>query len=223
MNLYLTLAAALVLASVVVGARAQTITWGSPLFTYLYDSNGVTWNDSINVQLGYFTPGFAPGTSNTADWDSNWKMVDQTAYNPDLGYFTSNVTLPKSDDGSDPVFLDQAAYLWIHNSTVAESGSEWLLTRTDWEFIDSTVGCCDKTLADQWSTSELGEANPPVWGGQGGVGGGGTYTSTSNSYSLQTYGFETSSPIPEVSSSVVGIALMFGLVMKRRRPSRSIP
>ncbi len=206
-----------------VSARAATINWGSLYFTDMVDSTGSPLDPGFTFQLGGFTSGFTPSASNVGDWGTNWRVFDEAEYSAETSSFSSSQVM--LSDGSsagyqDPEvrfdFAEREAFLWIRNSAEAVQGSEWLLVRADdWLFPAAGGDCCDNTLPLEWSTSDLAAATP-VWGGQGSVSGSG-YRTTTESHTLQTYGFELSSPVPEPSSALVGILLVSGLVFRRKR------
>lgn len=197
---------------------AQTLDWGSAVFSELVDSEGQTLDNTFVFELGAFVGGFVPDETNVDDWLSYWRVFDQAAYNPSLGYFTSQVNM--LDDGtSDSSYLTSGslsfeglgAYLWVRNGDDPVEGTEWLLTRADnWTFPTAIPGCCDNGTPLQWSVSDLDSGDIPKWGNQGGVEGPGVYSVT-GPYTLQTYTF-----VPEPSSLAL-VAFAAGLMLRRRR------
>jgi hypothetical protein len=199
--------------------RAQTLNWGSAVFSQIVDSTGQTLDNTFVFEIGAFTEGFVPEESNVDSWLANWKVFDQAAYNQSIGYFSSTVHM--LDDGTSdspemsagaPSFEGLSAYLWIRKGDDPVEGSEWLLTRADnWTFPTATPGCCDKELPVQWSVSDLDGGDVPEWGKQGDVSGSGVSTSTGGPYTLQTFTF-----VPEPGTAMMS-ALGIGCLCLRRR------
>lgn len=201
-----------------VSARAQTINWGSEVFSDLTDSNGVTLDDLFVFEIGAFKSGFVPLESNTGEWLDHWQVFDRAAYNPEAGYFTGTTRM--KDDGTAASlwmtpgalsFEGLEAFLWIRKGDEPVPGNEWLLARADnWTFPTAAPGCCDNELPVEWSVSDLA-AEVPRWGRQGGAQGPGEH-SDPGAHTLQTYTF-----VPE--PSVMVLAALAGAcgVWRRRR------
>jgi hypothetical protein len=206
--------------------QAQTLDWGSRVFSDIVDSEGQTLDNTFLFQLGAFDPLFIPTEENMNQWVSNWRVFDQASYNPGIGYFanwsTETDTLRMLDDGTSnspfetagaPSFEGLTAYIWIRKGDQPVEGSEWLLTRAStWVFPNATPGCCDNELDVQWSVSDLDtHGETPLWGGYGTVEGPGVFT-PSGPHDLQTYTF-----VPEPSSSLLAAAAGILTVLRRRR------
>jgi hypothetical protein len=207
------------------GASAQTINWGSEVFSDLRDSNGLTLDDLFVFEIGAFDPGFSPLETNTTEWLDNWNVFDRAAYNGPLGYFTG--TTEMTDAGLSispalaadiPSFEGMSAYLWIRKGDLPVPGSEWLVVRaTDWTFPTAVPGCCDNGLPVEWSVSELTTGDTPKWGRQGDQPGPGIYTVT-DTHTLQTYTF-----VPEPSATLTGLLSLPPLLRRRRKFGKSRP
>ena len=210
----------------VLKASAQQLNWGSSVFSDLVDSKGDALENTFVFEIGAFNPGFTPTLSNLLDWRSNWQVFDRAAYNGIeepvddgiFGYFTGTARM--LDDGrSDSAFMTPSAlsfeglsgYLWIRKGDDPVAGSEWSLTRANnWVFPNAIPGCCDNDTPFNWSTSDLTEADVPLWGRQGKISGPGE-VSNSGIHTLQTYTF-----VPEPSSFLMLLSAS-GLLMVRRR------
>ncbi len=211
------------------GLQAQTINWGSAVFSELVDSSGNTLDDTFVFELGSFVNNFTPNDSNTEDWMANWQVFDVAAYNGVdevdddgiFGYFTSSVHMNASGT-SDSVALSPAAisfegldaYMWVENTDVIKDGTEWMLTRdTSWVFPNADSDCCGNALPIEWSTSDLKSATALVWGTHGGMKGGGLVSHT-GSFAIQTATF---APVPEPSQLLLsGIAAMLFTLRRKR-------
>ncbi len=199
--------------------EAQTLEWGSEVFSDLVDSHGNTLDTAFVFELGAFADGFVPDQTNTSSWLKNWRVFDRASYSQDNGYFSSTVQM--LDNGrSDSTyqtpgtmsFEGLGAYIWVRKGDNPVEGSEWLLTRANtWTFPTATPGCCDNQPPTQWSVSDLGNGNVPLWGGQGGIDGSGVHTDF-GTHTLQTFTF-----VPEPSSVLlVGMAGAFTVLRRRR-------
>lgn len=210
-----------VISCLLAGSRlsAQTLNWGSEVFSDLADSNGITLDDTFVFELGAFLDGFIPDETNVDAWASNWRVFDQAAYNQSLGYFTSTVQMldnGTSDSaystGGAMSFEGLSAYLWVRNSDDPVEGTEWLLTRSDaWVFPTAVPGCCDNEVPLQWSVSDLDGGDIPNWGNQGGIIGPGEYTVT-GPYTLQTFTF-----VPEPSAAALAFVGICACFLRRKR------
>jgi hypothetical protein len=185
------------------------------------DSDGVEVDNSFVFELGSFFNGFVPTSSNVDQWLSNWEVFDSTTYDTDFSYFAGDVYVQAGVTSSNPTastlsFSGLDAYIWVRKGDVPIEGAEWLLTRsTDWAFPVDGPECCDLTL-QEWSTaSDLTILDDPLWGRQHNVLGPGEYTTNSSgSASLQTFTF-----IPEPSSFLLSAVAAMGALLRRRRPS----
>lgn len=205
--------------------HAQTLNWGSEFASSIVDSEGVVLDNAFVFEIGAFTAGFTPQESNVSDWSANWLVFDRASYSQENGYFTSAVHYLNDGTSNSAYqspgassFAGMEAFLWVRNSSDPVVGTEWLLTRaSNWVFPapNQNPDCCD-TEVIEWSVSDLTGTDVPVWGNQGGVLGGGSYTVT-GSYDLQTHTF-----VPEPSSMMM-IALAGSILTLRRRRAVVIP
>ena len=198
-------------------AAAQTIDWGSPMFSDLVDSTGKTLDSGYTFEIGAFTPNFTPDQTNVTEWAANWHTFDSAAYNKDLGYFTSSVQMAAGGQSSNPLFAnlglnfqDLHGYLWIRNSDTPLPGVQWLLARAASWIFPTYTGCCANTAPLQWSVSDLAPTTP-VYGKQGEIPGAGVFTD-SGTHTLQTYTF-----VPEPSTPLLVILAGATLALRRRR------
>ena len=211
-------------------SNAQTLNWGSAVFTDLIDSDGNTLPEGVyTFELGVFVSGFVPEESNVSQWLGNWRVFDTAGYN---GYDGPGDELYGIITGTEQIqngvtsasnlsfsFAGLSAYLWIRKGDQAEEGSEWFLGRaTNWTFPLTGGGCCEDDPPIEWSVSDLiTNGETPLWGNHGGVEGPGdhSYTGTwggsGHPYVVQTYTF-----VPEPSSLLLA-AFSAGLMFRRRR------
>ena len=207
------------------GARAQTINWGSEVFSDLRDSNGQTLGDIYVFEIGAFDPGMDPASeplsTNLDAWLDHWNVFDRASYNGSLGYFTGTVEMTDAGlsnspwlNADIPSFEGLDAYLWIRKGDTPVPGSEWLVVRAaNWTFPTAIPGCCDNSLPAEWSVSDLTPANTPAWGAQGPVTGPGEYT-YGGATTLQTHTFPV---VPEPSAALAFAALALSSIARRRR------
>lgn len=240
------LLSAAVITLLTAAAHAQTINWGSEVYSDLRDSHGTTLTGDFTFELGAFVlpdhvTAFTPTALNMADWFTNWVVFDTAAYNPTFNYFTSTVDMTDTGRSSDAPsglvnFSGRDAYVWIHYGTVPNSSAtEWLLVRdtntsaltdpaTNWIFPTANTHCCDPDLPLEWSVTDLTSTDLPKYGYQTGTNQGDTYTKTGTG-DLRASGVEGSyvlqtasfTSVPELSSSVLVLILgILGLTDRRR-------
>ena len=192
--------------------KAQTLEWGSAVFSDLVDSHGEELDDSFVFELGTFDVGFTPTDSNYGDWFANWRVFDTASYSAANGYFTSTIDVQGVSD-YDSLFEGMSAYIWVRNDSTPGTNTEWFLGRKSvgpeaWVFPDLDPDCCPTGEVTQWSITSLG-GEPPVWGNQGGVLGGGD-SSVGGPFDLQTH------VVPEPGSALLFL-LGSGLCLFRHR------
>jgi len=217
MKTYLTTIALACVLAVGPRAAAQTIDWGSPMFSDLVDSTGKKLDPGYSFEIGAFVSDFTPDQTNVTEWAANWHTFDSAAYNKDLGYFTSSVQMAAGGQSSNPLFAnlglnfqDLHGYLWIRNSNIPLPGTQWLLARAASWIFPTYAGCCANTPPLQWSVSDL-TSTTPVYGKQGGIPGAGVFTD-SGTHTLQTYTF-----VPEPSTPLLVILAGAFALLRRRR------
>ena len=208
-------------------AQATTVSWGSEMFSDFRDSNGNPLDETFTIQLGFFEDvlgePFTPASDNISQWVQQWKVFDQASLNIGLGYFTSEANVNADGTSGSPFgglginFTGQEAYIWIRNGTELEPGTEWFLAGApSWTFPVGSDDPHDLSLSVQWSTSDLdpeaGNPVTPIWGGQSGNIGSGSYAMTDSGYTLQTFTF-----IPEPSAPLLTLMGTFLLLIRRRR------
>jgi hypothetical protein len=217
------ISASLLLIALAVPIHAQTLNWGSPIGTFIVDSDGDGVDDRFVFELGAFDLNFTPDESNYELWFENWRMFDSTTYNSEFGYYTSTVHVISDLDGegvfssnpeaSSEDFSGLVAYLWIRKEDLPGTETEWLLVRADnWTFPTIAGDCCDTNVIE-WSISDLTGTNTPLYGNQSGIIGEGEYSTTTGS-GLQTFTF-----VPEPSTAV--LAALGSLALLRRRRDNS--
>jgi hypothetical protein len=208
-------------------ARASiTINWGSSLDSALRDSYGNNLGPDMHFQLGTFANSFIPTLNNMADWKDNWRVFDEALYFPEYGWFVGSADIDKTTgySSSDAAtgasdtfdFRNKDAFLWVFNDQTPELWTtQWTLVRdSSWVFPVPSLSCCDTSIPQEWSLSDLGPGDTPVFGRTGDEEGGGTSYAENPSYDLQTY-----SLVPEISSvpAMVAVVLLVGCHRDRKR------
>ena len=171
-----------VTAALAAAAHAQTINWGSEVYSTLLGSNGAAMaQDGYTFELGTFSTGFTPADSNILEWQSNWTRAGEAAYRAENGYFTGSLVLTTST-------LDlKQAYLWIHNS-FDSAAQDWLLvTDSNWVFPAYDPSCCSAGLPLEWSVSDVDTEATPLWGANTATSGSGAATADSVTPTLQSH------------------------------------
>lgn len=146
--------------------EAQTINWGSEVWSNLIDSNGdPLYSSSYVFELGAFETTFTPLESNVTSWADNWHPFDRTIYDEGSSYFTSFAYMNPADGTSDnPIagstdFSDLPAYLWVRN-TLGEDAAflpsgEYLLTRDARWIFPPLVEDPPADVPLQWSVGDF--------------------------------------------------------------------
>lgn len=96
----------------------------------LTDAAGQPLTSAWSLQLGAFAPGFIPDSSNTAEWQTEWKTVGDPGFISPDGEWSAILLLP-----DDSLFeAGTQLYLWAFNHQAAVPDAEWLLlTSADWQ------------------------------------------------------------------------------------------
>jgi hypothetical protein len=161
----------LALACLILSAKAgaQTIQWGSSMFTTFEDSQGVTLDASYNFELGTFDNSFVPTLFNVDDWASNWRVFDTAVYNAALGVFSSTADMTPSGGSASPTgdasfdFQNLQAYIWIYNFNTPGPDTEWhLAAHNDWIFPEALEECCNNQPPVQWEINQTVEPDDPI-------------------------------------------------------------
>ncbi len=201
-------------------AGAQTLNWGSEVFSQIADSRGEALDDSFVFELGAFQSGFVPDESNIGLWLDNWLVFDRAEYNAAAGYFGSTVQMQTDGTSNSthltpgaPSFEGLEAYIWIRNGDNLEPATEWFLARSvEWLFPSVELCGCGSTLPLSWSVSDLAD-DLPQYGSQGDLRGPGE-KEEDGPFTIQTH---TLVVVPEPGAAM--LALFGGLlsIFRRRR------
>lgn len=210
---------------------ATTIGWGSSLDSVLRDSYGSTLGAGMRFQLGTFAGTFVPTFENIALWKDNWRVFDEAGYNVEDGYFAGSADIDKTTGFSSSQaatgtsdefdFRNKDAFLWVFNDQTPELWvTQWALVRdSSWVFPVPSQSCCDTSFPQEWSLSDLGPGDTPIFGRTGEEEGGGTSYAENPSYELQTY-----SLVPEISSvpAMMAVVLLIGCHRDRKRRDATV-
>lgn len=177
-------------------ASARTISWRSGIGDDLFNSSGLSLDDSFTFELGAFDAGFTPDATNYGDWSSRWHAFGQATFEPLLGngwepglqYFTKDTTVLGGQLSSEsPPLASYAftagtqAWLWVYDSKTVAPTSEWALVGgTTWTFPASDLLNLTPVV---W---ELNSADRVVWGGANSLRTDGIFTATPAVFDLQT-------------------------------------
>ena len=191
----------------------QTINWSANVISVFYDSAGGSFPDSWTIDLGVFTDPFDPDENNTADWSSNFVVLDTTNLNlgtPPFASFASSVVI------SDTALADMQLYMWFYNNQLGDETSEWaLVTDSSW-----TVGTEAELLAGQGGPTDtyvLQTGTDVRWGGLNDTPStGGIRSNDPGTYDLQTHTFPPPIPEPSVLLGLAMSLLFFGGRRSRR-------
>ena len=213
-------------------AVAGSIDWGTAVNDSLYDTDGAALSGSYHFELGTFRDGFVPDSTNTSQWESKWKLIEEAGFNAPMQYVAENSILTSSGpdliwerdatgDETGPLMNPnifapgESVYFWAFNGKPVTGTTQWALATgrsltidTDWE-LSAALGD-PLALTRQW---RLSNADTAIFGGLNGTRGAGTFNALPGSFTLQT---SLVSPIPEPDISVL-LAALAVLILHRRR------
>jgi hypothetical protein len=214
------------------GARANSIEWGSEVFGVGLTSTGVPLDNTFHFELGTFnglSSSFIPDETNIPLWRSNWKLLDSTNYNTTTRIFTDTAVLVYNNGTSNwsPSVADVPApsatfevgeqvYIWIYNNTAMDSTTEWgVFTRT--ASLDPKLpnwvmpgGPGNQEIQPQQMFTLDTNATP--FGGTPTTTGGGSYNPPTSTFSFQTHSF-----VPEPTSALLLVVAGMGCFARRRK------
>lgn len=124
-------------------SRAATISFSSPPSTGQY-STGTDWltNGSFHFEVGVFSTGFTPTSSNVSQWTGNWTIANMVGPGAttwiDDGGDTSFTGGGGYTTNSGPWAIGSQMYLWGFDSR-ANGTNQWILLQnaTAWRTVDS--------------------------------------------------------------------------------------
>jgi len=196
---------------------AATVNWGSPYYSDLVTTTGLTIGSNFTFELGFFEDDFVPTNENVSSWVDHWRVFDVAEYDESTGYFTGTADL-RADGSSSSFeadvgvnFSGKEAYVWVYNAKTATTESEWFLARSASWVLPSAPeeDCCDDTLPVQWSIDDLATGETPVFGAHGDAAGAGVAAQPQSNNTIQTYA------VPEPNA--LGLLLVSVILWLRRR------
>lgn len=207
----------LLLGAFATAAPAATIQWGGSVWGTDLQSDGVTpLTSAFDFEIGTWADGFAPTSSNYGDWETNWEPIATTTYNATNMFFAgetqfldSNTSLPDIQFNGQTFAEGDQVYMWGYNNKVVSAGTEWTLVSnaTDWTVPSGSA--TQQTLPVSFRVSNAD--TPEVGDLPGPDDGGGTYTSPSSSFDIQT------AAVPEPSVLLLfGLAGLLGIIRRHR-------
>ena len=213
---------------------AGSIDWGTALSDELFDAGGQALTSSYRFELGTFRDGFVPGSTNTGEWESKWKVIEEASFNAADQYAAENSILTASgpdliwerdatgdENGplSNPNLFSpgEMVFVWAFNAKAIDGTTQWALVtgqgktaNSDWRL---TAAMGDALAATrEW---RLSNADTVFFGGLNNNRGAGDYHALPASYTLQT---ALLSPIPE-PDTIILLAAATAISLSRRRPA----
>lgn len=105
-------------------ARAETISWFCDPASANFDAAGTPMDGFFQFQLGAFTTGFMPTSSNAAEWADHWVSASTAVYHDANDLFQGQFTLTGN---TAPFVVNGNAWIWGFRN--GGSGSDWILFR----------------------------------------------------------------------------------------------
>ncbi|MEM7383713.1 MAG: hypothetical protein AAF514_02105 [Verrucomicrobiota bacterium] len=124
--------------------QAGSIVWQSIPGQQDLTSEGTPFT-GMTFEVGSFSDGFIPDSSNLSDWSTHWNVIDRTLYNQDNRFFASTVDF----NHIDPTLLGSQAYIWGYKTG---TNPEWILV-TDEAWIWPTTSL---TFPSSWNVATAG-------------------------------------------------------------------
>lgn len=112
------------------------------------------------VEVGAFSPGFDPTSSNRASWKANWTALQRVVYNPQTQYFDGAANLTSN---AAPFTTSNRVWIWVFDL----SGNWALFSNTSWTW-PSTVGpgglplTCSPNTATIVRAGSVSTTNPEI-------------------------------------------------------------
>jgi len=169
----------------------------------LHRENGTEWSSPLNLELGAFSAGFTPNSTNTSLWEANFRNNQIEAldsitgyYSPDTGIWSDRIIVNTSDANFS---TGTQLYVWAYDSKAIDGKSEWLLlTDTNWR-----LGNIDPTLPTQ--DFILGDSTERILGG------------FAYSDSFASTMVITAVPEPSTYAAIFGVLTLGGVCYRRYR------
>lgn len=109
---------------------AGSFSWFSDPNRINLTSTGQLMHGGVRFELGVFTDGFVPSSSNTSQWAAHWVAADRTTYNAVSKRISSGLTV---FDNEAPFTVGANGYVWGFSG--GETAGEWILFRnTAWNW-----------------------------------------------------------------------------------------
>ena len=104
--------------------QAETLSWFSDPNRTNLTSNGQLMDGSFRFELGVFSGGFVPTSSNTSQWAAHWTGAQRIPYDALTKLYSSQFTV---EDNVTPFTVGANAYVWGFRGD--ETSGEWILFR----------------------------------------------------------------------------------------------
>jgi hypothetical protein len=218
-------------------SQAGVIYWGSSSDDALFKSDGSDVDGSILWEMGTFTNGFEPTSTNLLDWESNWKSLEIANPISPRSIFETSELVPVGAtsqlqwvrDEADPALPDsnpnrfvrgEKLYIWVYSDRNMSSETEWALVtgRNMAASVNENWIVPYGIASAVYSPVEyrLMTADTVIFGGLNNVDGPG------ENFALPTFSLQTARVagvvgVPEPSASLLGLLAMAGALLRRVR------
>ena len=143
-NLFQTGMAFALLLAVTTNAQSGQVNFSGSMRAVYEDSTGAPLTGEFVFELGAFTPGFIPTTSNVADWKSNWTAIARAPLNESTKLFAGKLEI-----NSNAVPFSTTNTGWIWGYRPMSGPNEWVLIGSSkWKWPSS-----NSVVPAFWSTS----------------------------------------------------------------------
>lgn len=117
-----------------VTARCGQVYWELNSQAPNLQSNGQTLPAAARFQLGVFTGGFVPTSTNLSEWAAHWRSRDELPYDPLTGAFSREL---RFDEITVPFTEGARLYCWGYFASSVSSAEYFLATDSSWLVPDT--------------------------------------------------------------------------------------
>ena len=103
---------------------ATVLNWYSPAGAANFTSTGAPMDAAFTFDLGVFTAGFTPLSTNIGTWSAAWRSVGTAPYNASTKSFDANFTVTGN---AAPFTAGAPAWIWGKRTTA--TSTDWILVR----------------------------------------------------------------------------------------------
>lgn len=140
-------------------AVEQTVNFSTAVNGGHLKANNQPLGSDTFIELGAFTPGFAPTSLNRASWKQNWNPLARRAYNAQTQYFSGSANITTN---TTPYTTTNKAWVWVFD----RSGNWALYSDNSWTWPDTSGTAlpldCNPGSANIVVAGQVNATNPRI-------------------------------------------------------------